>query len=452
MHQSKLKIIFRLLLPGLLLAGLSCNGDGDGNGNGVDQGGTADGARAADSWTPPDHGKVNCSQLPPVPSGRIWPVPGEVFYMQIGLVGTAMGESAVIVGPRGGMVLVDAGNDEHADDVRRAITSLQFNMNKTAGYPKLARDQLRHVILTHYHSDHSDGIKNLLQNVKVTGRLVHRGFHDVGATNEYTVEKVCQALSSSKGIGFSLCAGSAAPCSGSWSGSYPASGCPGLRQGDVTDPKDSGPSYLPLQGPTRIYLLAANGFTASGDSYEDQVKKIGKQSNDENARSVLAVLSHGPFRLLVSGDLTGGGIGTHDVEGFYASRLGSQVDGKGVDVLHAAHHARKTSTRQGWANRVLPRDGRDRNVLSGISPAHEGSPHQGVLDVIFDGNRLGNGLAWVTHITSSGSNHGKLVNSGKEGFVLVRTLKGGQGYVVQAVDAQDNPVKTRVYYSARACP
>ena len=40
----------------------------------------------------------------------------------------------------------------------------------------------------------------------------------------------------------------------------------------------------------------------------------------------------------------------------------------------------------------------------------------------------------------------------EEGFILVRTTRGGQGYVVQAVDAKDNVIKTRAYHSARACP
>ena len=435
-----------VLLACLLVS--ACNGDTPG----ADGGSTGDAPKSADTWRPPDVGQVDCKQNLPVPGQRIWPEPGEVFYMQIGLIGSSMGESAIIVGPQGRMVLVDAGNDSHDNDVRRAITSLQFNMNKTKGFPKIPKDRVDHVILTHFHSDHSDGIEDLLRNVSVAGRVVHRGFFDVGATNTVTVDKVCGTLGKTKGLGFALCAGTPAPCGGNWSGTYPATGCPGLQQGDILDPKDSGPAYIKLWGETRLHLVAANGHAGNGDSYEDKVKKIGSQSNDENARSIVGVLRHGKFRLLINGDLTGGGIGTNDLESFYATRLGPQVDQLGVDVLHAAHHARKTSTRQQWANRVLPKDGRDRNVVMGISPAHTGSPHQSVIDVIFDGNRLGEGLGWATLITPSGSHHNKLVNAKEEGFILVRTLKGGQGYVVQAVDTKDNVIKTRAYYSVRACP
>ena len=441
-------VSIKLLILALWLVAAGCNGDST-----ADGGTAGDGPKkTADTWRPPDVGKVDCKQKLPVPNKRIWPVPGEVFYMQIGLIGKAMAESAIIVGPRGKMVLVDAGNDAHDGDIRRAIMSLQFNMNKTAGFPKIPVDRVDHVIITHFHSDHSDGIEDLLRNVSVAGRVVHRGVFDVGATNASTVGKICSTLSSKKGLGFALCAGAAAPCSGGWSGTYPATGCPGLAQGDILDPKGGGPAYIKLWGDTRVQFLAANGRAANGDSYEDLVKKIGSQSNDENARSIMAVLRHGKFRLLINGDLTGGGIGTHDLEGFYSSRLGGVVDHLGVDVLHAAHHARKTSTQQQWANRVLPRDGRDRNVVMGVSPAHTGSPHQGVLDVIFDSGRLGDGLGWTTLIAPSGSNHGKLVNAKEEGFILVRTTRGGQGYVVQAVDAKDNVVRTRAYYSARACP
>ena len=436
-----------LFLLTLLLA--ACDGDTPAADGGV----AGDGPKkGADVWQAPDVGKVDCTQQLPVPSARIWPVPGEVFYMQIGLIGTSMGESAIIVGPRGKMVMVDVGNDSHDADIRRAIMSLQFNMNQTKGFPQIPRDRVDHVILTHFHSDHTDGLDDLMSNVTVAGRVIHRGFFDVGATNSSTVGKICGVLAQKKGLAFPLCVGTPAPCNGAWSGTYPATACPGLKQGNILDAKDSGPSYLPLWGDTRLHILAVNGHATTGDSYEDLFQKIGSQSNDENARSILGVLSHGKFRLLINGDLTGGGLGTHNLEGFYASRLGPQVDQLGVDVLHVAHHARKTSTQQQWANRVLPRDGRSRTVVMGVSPAHDGSPHQGVLDVIFDSNRLGQGMGWTTLITASGSNHSKLVNAREEGFILVRTVRGGQGYVVQAVDAKDNVIQTRAYYSVRACP
>ncbi len=442
----KLAVTLFVSITTLLLA-LACSDDTPA----ADSGAAGDGPKkTGDSWRPPDVGQVDCSKVPAAPNTRIWPVPGEVFYMQIGLIGNSMGESAVIVGPRGKMVVVDVGNDIHDDQVRRAIMSLQFNMNKTKGFPKIARDRVDNIILTHFHSDHSDGIEDLLRNVTVAGKVVHRGYLDVAGTSEATLGKVCGALT--KKMIFPLCIGTPAPCGGGWSGSYPATSCPGLREGDILDPKDSGPAYIKLWGDTRLHLLAVNGYATAGGDYEGEVKKIGSKSNDENARSIMAVLRHGHFRLLINGDLTGGGIGTHDLEGYYADRLGKWVDKAGLDVLHAAHHGSKTSTRQQWANRVLPRDGRSRNVVIGVSEGHKGFPHQPPLDVIFDGGRLGKGYGWTTLIAQQGSSHSNLVNAGKEGFVLVRTSHGGQGYVVQAVDAKDNVIRSRAYHSVRACP
>ena len=90
-------VSIKLLILALWLVAAGCNGDST-----ADGGTAGDGPKkTADTWRPPDVGKVDCKQKLPVPNKRIWPVPGEVFYMQIGLIGKAMAESAIIVGPPG---------------------------------------------------------------------------------------------------------------------------------------------------------------------------------------------------------------------------------------------------------------------------------------------------------------------------------------------------------------
>ena len=428
----------------LLLAGCSDSGQA------ADGGPAHDGKAKVDKQRFPDAGKLDCKQALKVPTGRLWPVPGEVFYMQVGLEGVSLGEAAVIVGPRGELVLVDVGNDSHDDDVRRAVASLTFNMAKNPGFPKLANDRVDHVILTHYHSDHADGIADMFKHTSVAGKVIHRGFYDVGGAGSNTVGKVCQALAGKK-QSLPLCTGSTpAPCSGNWSGTYPASGCPGLDAGDLLKAGDKGRSYLALSGGARINIVAANGRIGQ-QSYEADVKSIKKDSNGENARSVVALLRHGPFRLLVDGDLTGGGIKTADMEGFYASKLGPFLDNKGVDVLHAAHHGRQTSSSTSWADRLLPIDGRDRTVVMGVSPGHGGSPQAAALNTLLEGQRLAQGRGWTTLVAAAGASHPQLI-SAKGGHVLVRTMHRGQAYAVQAVDTAGNPISTRVHRSVGVCP
>jgi beta-lactamase superfamily II metal-dependent hydrolase len=96
----------------------------------------------------------------------------------------------------------------------------------------------------------------------------------------------------------------------------------------------------------------------AGERYQDHVGPLhADDSNGENARSVTAVLAHGSFRMILAGDLTGGGSDTDDVEAFYLPRLPrvSDLDARGVDVLHASHHGRNTSSSAAWIDALLPR-------------------------------------------------------------------------------------------------
>ncbi len=398
-----------------------------------------------------DLGPIDCSRAPQAPSDRLWPVPGEVMYVQLGLSDLSMGEAALVVGPTGEVILVDTGNDAHDDDVREMLQALVGRVNSTPGFTPHAVDTLDHVLLTHFHSDHADGLEDLLSWGKILGRVVHRGYFDVLLEGKSTVEKLCGALAQRPGLGLALCTGAAAaPCGGTWQGSYPASSCPGLQLGDLTRTGGNGTSYLPLGGSARLELLAVDGVIGS-DRYVDLVGAIGDDSYGENARSLVGLLRHGDFTLLISGDLTGGGLGSEDLEGFYRARLGAHVGADGVDVLHVGHHGSKTSTSQGWADDLLPRDGRSRNAVMGVSSGHMTLPNAGPLSTLLDNGRLGQGRAWATTIASGGGTHALLVTA-TGGHVLVRTLQRGRGYAVQAVDQQGVVMESRAFWSVAACP
>jgi beta-lactamase superfamily II metal-dependent hydrolase len=374
-----------------------------------------------------------CAPPPDAPTAPLRPVAGELFYAQIGLGGLSLGEAALLVGPNGTTILFDVGNDSHDDDVAEVLADLT------------GASTVDHLVITHFHADHGDGIEDLLGRVTLAGTIVHRGVTDLTpAANDSTIERVCAATAARPSAGAPLCnAATAAPCDpASWSGIYPATACAGLATADIA-----------LGSGAVLDFVAANGFIG-GDRYDTTVGPfLTDDSNGENARSVVALLRHGAFRMLLTGDLTGGGSDTDDVESFYAPRLetAAGIDALGVDVLHAGHHGRDTSTNPTWVDRLLPTDGRSRNAIMGISTAHAGSPHAEVLCALLSGKRLAAGAAWTTRVAPGGSTSAGLVDAGG-GLVVVATLEGGAAYAVQAITASGAVLDSRAFRSAGACP
>ena len=119
--------------------------------------------------------------------------------------------------------------------------------------------------------------------------------------------------------------------------------------------------------------------------------------------------------------------------------------------MHASDHARHTSTSQAWVDRLLPDDGKSRNVVMAISEAHVRSPYQEVLDAIFSQDRLIQGRAWTTRVALLGATDLRLIDAGG-GHILVRTYSQGRGYYVQAVSTTGAVLATRRFDSLRACP
>jgi len=364
-----------------------------------------------------------CEEELVAPLERIRHEDGELFYAQIGLGGLSLGESALVVGPDGTRILIDVGNDSHDDDVADALIG-------TGGAT------VDHVVITHLHADHADGLEDLLDDIAVTGKIVHRGLLDLtDAANTDTVAQLCRSLSLAPGASTPLCQGSeAAGCDpAGWTGTYPSTSCGGYTLG-------------PLE------IVAINGHIG-GTSYQAEVGPIRTDDlNGENARSAVGVLSHGDFRLLISGDLTAESPDSDPVEEFYADHIrdAAGLNDRGVDVVHLAHHGRDSSNSTTWLDVLAPADGLSRNAIIGISTAHLGSPHREVLDNVLSGDRLADGLIWATTIAAGGANDPKLVEAAG-GQVLIATRDGGRSYVIQAVNPSGTVIDSRAYHSARAC-
>ena len=390
-----------------------------------------------------DEDTFSCTDPIETPFGILTPQPGELFYIQIGLGGISMGESAVIVGPDGMITLVDAGNDSHDKDIADIINNLITQMNSN-GFTNRASNEIDNAIITHFHADHSDGLQDLMKNVTVKSKVIHRGFFDItAATDTKTVTQLCDTLEDNPGIELALCTGVAKSGCSDWSSTLPSTGCPTLGTDEAT---------IKMGEQSSINIFAVNGYISDGSYATDVQPFLTEDSNGENARSVSAVVKNGDFRLLFAGDLTGGGSDTDPVEEFYGGKLGdvTDIDEIGVDILHAGHHGRNTSSSPEWIDRLLPNDGKSRNMIMGISTAHINSPHQETLDTVFSENRLNNGNAWTTTVSTGGATHADLINA-FGGNILILTEQSGKIYHIQAVDTNGNILFTKSFYSVSGC-
>lgn len=396
------------------------------------------------------HSETECHEQAFPHPHLLGPRPGELFYQQIGLAGLTLGEAAIVVGPDGTRILIDSGNDRHVPTVLATLDQIH-EASMAAGFPERPARELDHVVITHIHADHADGLDGLLDEIRVTGRVVHRGLVDLSdGVREANFAQFCQVLARNPDLEFTLCEGASAPCDGHIGDeAYPSTSCGGLLAGDLMLADDSGRSTLRLGEQARLDFLGVNGWMA-GESYRAVVGPFQTDHNGENARSIVGAIWHGPFSLIFTGDLTGGERGHDDLEGFYAPRLeaAGDIDALGVDVVIAGHHGRRTSSSMVWMDRLAPGDGQSRNVIMGVSSAHIRSPHQEVLDNVFHHGRLGEGRAWTTNVAHLGRTAPDLINA-DGGQVVLSTLDGGRAYVVQAVTPEGALLDSQTYPSVR---
>lgn len=383
-----------------------------------------------DAGTPILKGPFDAGVRPPGPT------PGELTYWQLELPIGAIprtGEAAIVIGPDGTVVLIDVGNSNHDDEVRTAVRELNTQwLTPARGYRTRTALEVDWVVLTHFHADHVGAFEALTTGtdaLTITRGVLHRGFVDVGAgTNANDFEAICTSLRgplTAKNV--ALC--TAAPESTCRiSARAPATSCPGLLLGDLSRADDdqlAQPSFIPLGGGARLDLLAAGGFARRGATVLAAPSFGVAETNEENARSVVGLLRHGAFTLLFAGDLSGSGAaGEPDLETFVIAN--ATLGARGVDVSHANHHARKTSSNAAWVDACAPRDGLPRNVIAGINTAYVNSPHQETLDAWLSNDRLKAGRFWVTKRAPAAGTNAALVDL--DGRLVLQTTQAGDGY------------------------
>lgn len=395
------------------------------------------------------HPEEDAGQLPKPPfdagTRPTGPSFGELTLWQLDLPAGLIpktGESAIVIGPDGTLVVIDVGNSNHDDDLRAAIRELNTTwLIPSRGYRARAPLEVDWLVLTHFHADHVGGFDALFSGADpllVTGGVVHRGFVDVGpGVNEADFEATCLRLRGTLAAkNFGLCTG--APESACVIGPRaPATSCPGLTLGNlatVSDDAAGDPSFIELGSGARLELLGANGFMLQGRTPVAASAFGVTDVNEENARSVVGVVKHGAFRFLFAGDLSGSGLSTEpDLETFVVNSQPQLFGTLGMDVTHANHHARKTSSNSTYVQAAAPNDGRARSVIAGINAAYLNSPHQETIDAWTAGGRLGAGRLFVTQRAAAGGTGAGLVDVG--GHVVVQTVEQGGGYWIDAVSA-----------------
>lgn len=434
MHQQGLAVLVALVAA-------SCSGSSKSN--------VGDAPEAID-----DSPSVDAKPVPPFqpgaePTTPIDPIVGELTIEQLDLpagVTVRIGESEIIVGPDGTLVLLDVGNTSHEDELRAEIQRLNTQvLVPSRGYAARTPLQVEWIVITHFHADHIGALPGLLSgNAPLQGvrGVVHRGWADVGdALNPNAFQASCEILrGSGSALDRPLCeAAVPAPCAQSaWTSAYPATACAGLTRGDLSTAADDAAhaaSFIPLGGGARLVLIGADAFFSNGTAPVAAPAFAHAQNGQENARSVVGIVEHGWFRYHFAGDLTGeGNEESPDVESSLVSTSGAAWYGaRGVDVVHAHHHVRKTSSNLAFVAMTAPADGRSRNVIGGVSEAYVLSPYAVVLAAFADAMRLADGWIWVPHVATGGATHPRLdVASGR---VILQTIQAGRGYRIQAAGA-----------------
>lgn len=217
--------------------------------------------------------------------------------MIVEFIDVGQGDAILIITPKGMSVLIDAGPPESGDAVLRRLEAHHI-------------DQLDLLILSHTDADHLGGIPEImvgLDGVAGSGddisfkQVLHDGWLDFRTT---AIARRVNAL---------------------------------LKDGAITS-TFADPRGLDVS----LQILASGGATV------DQVASNEALSH-ANARSIVGLLCLESFCGLLGGDITGGGMGTPDIETAISQRL------QPLAWVKVPHHGSRSSSNRSLVNATKPR-------------------------------------------------------------------------------------------------
>jgi beta-lactamase superfamily II metal-dependent hydrolase len=202
------------------------------------------------------------------------------------------GDATLIVGPDGQRLLIDGGPAYGADVVAAAVAEV---------------GGVDHVAVTHTDADHLAGVVALLagdDGVAGTADDVVPGTRWLGHDDTLCTSNLCREFRTLRAD---------------------------FEQPLVGDTLELGGAVVEVVG-------RDGDFGGAGSAAVD----------DENERSLAVVVTFGGRRVFIGGDLTGGGLGSVDVEALAGAAVGP------VDVLRVNHHGSATSTSAGFLSALQP--------------------------------------------------------------------------------------------------
>jgi beta-lactamase superfamily II metal-dependent hydrolase len=211
----------------------------------------------------------------------------QIHHMDVG-----QGDGAVLISPRGQIVLFDAGEDMKKRDCTKPASYLD----------QLGVTHIDYLFVSHYHFDHIGCIPSVLGQIPLQGDAYDRGESYPGATYTNYVKAV---------------------------GSHRKT----AAIGDAIV-LDKG-----TQNPVTLTVVAVDGKSKNG-----QV-----QTSNENDLSLAVVVSFGTFKEEIGGDLSGDNTAMYqDVETPVAPDVGK------INVYKVHHHCSSHSTNDAWLTATRP--------------------------------------------------------------------------------------------------
>lgn len=224
--------------------------------------------------------------------------------LRIYAIDCGQGSSTLIVGPTGVSMLIDGGPDQSGWDSSPSGPGPVAQAIAAAGIA-----QLDYTLLTHYHSDHYEGLTELAQHnyLKSNAKAYDRG-------------------------------NSPAPENGFTSAINSYISAMGAKRTTITPG-----TIINLGGGATITCKVVAGQIAGGPLIDTT-----GSSQLENSNSIAMLLTYNNFQMYIGGDLTGGGSSTTNVENPLAPFIGN------VDVYIADHHGSSSSSPATFINTLAP--------------------------------------------------------------------------------------------------